>query len=417
MVRLLSLPLFVSAAASFIMALFFIAYYLRARRLFNERPLPYKLYAAASSSIGVFLLCFGVTISAGASLTLLNFSARLAVIATTVTLILLIGFYSEYFREPHRLPLRPVRIANALFILLAMFNTPLFLQKAPDAVSRHYTGLRHGPLFLLWGLYILLLTLYAILLLLRIYLRVRRHDRVDKAAALALIVANMAFLACGAADLLTAVKIVDWIPLTWIGALLVVAAIAWVLFVRLDALFRDKNRLYEMVIHDHQTGVYTRGFFETRLEETLRTLPRQPRDIYIAKLDVDEFKAINDRFGHGNGDKVLRTITAIARRHLRPGDIFARLGGDEFAFIIERVHDQQHLLAIVQRLRDAIGGHIFREGEATFSITCSFGVAGYGGEPTAIDPVCDRIMEKADEALRSSKRSGRNSITLAFIEG
>lgn len=416
MVRLLSMPMFLSAAASLLLALFFAAYFLRARHLFGESPRSTLLYAATAAAISLFLITFGVMVSADANLALLDFSARLTVIAATLSVSLLIAFIREFFHAAPLFSHRLLRYGNAAFILLALVSNPLFLKKARLLVSSHYVALQHGPGYHLWGTYMLLQMLYAIVLLAIVFHRVRRHDRVDRGAAKALIASCLLFLATGALDLLTSVQMIDLPPLTWLGALLVVAAIAWVLFVRLDWLFRDKTRLYELVIHDHQTQVYTRGFFEARLQETLRTLPRQPRELFVVKMDIDGFRAINHEYGRGCGDKVLRTVTAIARRLLRPGDVLARLSGDEFAFLVDRVGNQQHLLAIVQRLRDAIGKHLFREGERTFTATCSFGVAGFGGDAESVDEVCELIMKKADEALDGAKQSGKGAITLSFIE-
>jgi diguanylate cyclase (GGDEF)-like protein len=112
----------------------------------------------------------------------------------------------------------------------------------------------------------------------------------------------------------------------------------------------------------------------------------------VAMLDLDNFKAFNDRYGHQSGDRLLRAATAAWKDALRPGDILARYGGEEFGVLLPNCNVAD-ATAVIERLRAATPG-----GE-----TCSAGIAEVqrGDSPLA-------IMHRADEALYEAKSAGRD---------
>ncbi len=126
----------------------------------------------------------------------------------------------------------------------------------------------------------------------------------------------------------------------------------------------------------------------------------------VAMLDIDHFKAVNDRFGHDAGDIVLKGFATVARKIVREGDLVARLGGEEFAIFFPETTLPQ-ALAICDRLRSELGSTPFRAGHHVIAVTVSGGVAELG--PDGIDAA----LKIADMALYRAKQAGRNQLALA----
>jgi diguanylate cyclase (GGDEF)-like protein/PAS domain S-box-containing protein len=160
---------------------------------------------------------------------------------------------------------------------------------------------------------------------------------------------------------------------------------------------------------DGLTGLANRRHFDQMLEEEFRRARRQEIAFAVALIDVDSFKAYNDRYGHPAGDECLRLISrAIGEVLRRPGDIAARYGGEEFVVLLPAT-DQNGALLMAQRMRCAVSalriehlGSVHRI--ATVSIgTCS--VTPFHGDDTAAD-----LIDAADRALYRAKADGRNTV-------
>lgn len=154
---------------------------------------------------------------------------------------------------------------------------------------------------------------------------------------------------------------------------------------------------------DALTGLPNRRAFEQytrRLEET------GADDVMLMLLDVDHFKSINDELGHDTGDIVLRSIGSAIRNTIRENDFAARIGGEEFAVIVRTRHPES-ALQIAERFRTAIQVPYDPADERRVS-TISVGGFYFDGKPFRYDSG----FRKADEALYSSKRSGRNRATV-----
>jgi diguanylate cyclase (GGDEF)-like protein len=120
--------------------------------------------------------------------------------------------------------------------------------------------------------------------------------------------------------------------------------------------------------------------------------------------DVDHFKSINDKYGHGFGDEVLRKIAAVLGEQCRPKDIVCRYGGEEFAILLPHTGPVD-AVEVAERLRVAVESMIFAYCDQPVAVTCSFGVAYLR------DQVPPTILELADEALYTAKHTGRNRVT------
>jgi diguanylate cyclase (GGDEF)-like protein len=162
---------------------------------------------------------------------------------------------------------------------------------------------------------------------------------------------------------------------------------------------------------DGLTGLFNRRVFVERLEHEINRRNRTRRPVALIMLDIDHFKRINDRFGHQEGDAVLRELAGVLNGQCRHTTIDAcfRYGGEEFALILPE-EDLERALFVAERVRKAVETHPF--GVAArhpgTSLTVSLGVA-VAGPDEQISP--DQFLRRADDALYASKRNGRNRVS------
>jgi len=125
-------------------------------------------------------------------------------------------------------------------------------------------------------------------------------------------------------------------------------------------------------------------------------------------IDIDHFKSVNDRFGHGVGDKVLSGFVERLRPGLRGGDSIGRLGGEEFAILLTGT-DIQRASMVCERLRNMVSAQrISADGAETIAVTFSAGLVEVDGKANRSE-----LLEAADKALYRAKHSGRNCLRLA----
>jgi diguanylate cyclase (GGDEF)-like protein len=153
------------------------------------------------------------------------------------------------------------------------------------------------------------------------------------------------------------------------------------------------HRLRELARTDPLTGLANRRLWDERLQTEIARAARTGQPLCVVALDLDRFKAYNDRHGHAAGDDLLRTTTIAWHAVLRAADLLARLGGDEFALLLPDC-DPDRGRAIVTRLQ-----HVTHP-----EVGCSAGLAAWtGGEAAA-------LMSRADAALYGVKAAGRGGI-------
>jgi diguanylate cyclase (GGDEF)-like protein len=153
---------------------------------------------------------------------------------------------------------------------------------------------------------------------------------------------------------------------------------------------------------DELTGAYNRRKLLDALTLSLNHYKVHQTPAVVVLMDVDHFKSINDRFGHIQGDEVLRGIARHAMAHLREGDLFARFGGEEFALLLPNTSLRGAEL-IAERLCLSIAGGDFLSGEI-LRVTVSMGLSLIQPQDQAIES----ILHRADDALYKAKRNGRN---------
>ncbi|WP_051471224.1 GGDEF domain-containing protein [Patulibacter minatonensis] len=155
---------------------------------------------------------------------------------------------------------------------------------------------------------------------------------------------------------------------------------------------------------DPLTGLANRRRFDDLLASAVDAAEREGRPLSLLALDLDHFKSVNDQYGHGVGDEVLKATAQALREAVRGGDVAARLGGEEFAVVLPHA-DVEGARILAERLRIAVGGLVVPAGDGReVRFTTSVGTATVSG-PTIDVP---RLVASADEALYAAKRGGRN---------
>lgn len=169
---------------------------------------------------------------------------------------------------------------------------------------------------------------------------------------------------------------------------------------RLALMHRQVQEMHLLARTDPLTGLPNRLALSERLEAALE----QPFGTYVALLDVDHFKRVNDQFGHSQGDKVLQEVAHRLRSRMRrKDDLLGRWGGEEFLIVMQG-DSQLDIVQAVERLREEIAIWPF---ERVGAVSASFGVAeGIEGDSLTT------ILERADKALYRAKRSGRNRVEI-----
>ncbi len=158
------------------------------------------------------------------------------------------------------------------------------------------------------------------------------------------------------------------------------------------------------------TGIHNRSWFEERLTEEVERAKRYEECFSLLILDLDDFKLINDRYGHLTGDVCLKGVAEVLRRIVRYMDIPTRFGGEEFCVILPRTKKSEALI-IAQRIRRGIEEFKFDGNNvcAEEGMTASIGLAEF---PTDADSE-EKLIERADKALYLAKSRGKNRVVLA----
>ncbi len=168
--------------------------------------------------------------------------------------------------------------------------------------------------------------------------------------------------------------------------------------------YEDELRL--LANTDSLTGVSNRRHFMKILETEFQRSKRYRQNFSIILIDLDNFKVINDSYGHLAGDDVLRLVSLTFSSHLRKTDICGRYGGEEFIFLLPSA-DMDAGSHVAEKLRSAVESHKIPIDKVFMDITISAGVSVYDGTG---DENTDSIIFRADKALYEAKRSGKNRV-------
>ena len=168
-------------------------------------------------------------------------------------------------------------------------------------------------------------------------------------------------------------------------------------------------KLQEYADRDGLTGIANRRFFEARLRDEYTRWQRYGGDMSVLLFDLDPFKKINDQFGHGVGDTVLREMAQRVAQVVRVQDTFGRFGGEEFALLLPCTPLEDAML-VAEKIRHTIGDAPVDVQGVSVPVTASVG----GAAARVGVPNYDVLINEADAALYSAKRQGRNR-SVAFI--
>ena len=166
------------------------------------------------------------------------------------------------------------------------------------------------------------------------------------------------------------------------------------------------ERVKQLAYLDGLTGIFNRRFFELRIEEEMERARRFDSGMAVIMVDIDQFKRLNDEFGHLLGDEVLRQVSSIFSQQLRKIDVVCRYGGEEFAILLSQT-THNHAVAVAEKLRRIIDSWQFPG--VPRSVTISAGVATCPEHGTTRD----ELVKAADAGLYAAKQAGRNCVRVA----
>ena len=203
-----------------------------------------------------------------------------------------------------------------------------------------------------------------------------------------------------AAVLALVALLLQWLTRRVLVRLISTAAEGHSLRLQLDAVRRTNEAFRDLAHHDHLTGLPNRGLLHDRLGHAIAQSRREANQLALLFLDLDGFKAVNDCFGHGFGDRVLVDLAGQIRDSVRAGDTVARLGGDEFVVLLDPVAGPEDAGRVAAKVRGAVRAPIRLDGHEV-SMTASIGISMFprdGDSP-------DALMKSADAAMYRAKQT------------
>lgn len=175
------------------------------------------------------------------------------------------------------------------------------------------------------------------------------------------------------------------------------------------ALAIENSQLYEMVVHkshtDSLTNLWNHGFFQHALAAELGKAREKKSHLCLLMIDIDDFKKLNDRYGHRNGDIVLLELAAVLKDSIRDKDYVCRYGGEEFSIILPQTTKEQGFV-IAEKVRKQITIHDFQKFPVftQLAVTVSIGLAAFPNDAKTQED----LIAKADQSMYAAKFGGKN---------
>jgi two-component system, sensor histidine kinase LadS len=176
---------------------------------------------------------------------------------------------------------------------------------------------------------------------------------------------------------------------------------------RTDALASANTQLRELALRDPLTALANRAALYAQLDETLVRARQSGRRVCLLMVDLDGFKAINDRYGHEVGDRVLMQVADRLRAATRSGDLVARLGGDEFVVVAEHLDLPDGAQRLAEHVLKAISEPLSVDRDARIGASIGIALGGSAVEGT------DELLRRADAAMYAAKAAGRGAVRWA----
>jgi diguanylate cyclase (GGDEF)-like protein len=168
------------------------------------------------------------------------------------------------------------------------------------------------------------------------------------------------------------------------------------------------ERVKQLAYLDGLTGIFNRRFFELRIMEEIERARRYGTGMAVIMADIDQFKRLNDEFGHVLGDEVLRQVSSLFNQQLRKIDVVCRYGGEEFGILLTQT-SAPHAMEVAEKLRKIVAHWQFPGVPQT--VTISAGAAGFPEHGITRD----QLVRSADNALYAAKQGGRNRVCLGTL--
>jgi diguanylate cyclase (GGDEF)-like protein len=175
-------------------------------------------------------------------------------------------------------------------------------------------------------------------------------------------------------------------------------------------LWQTKEKMKEIAIRDVLTGLHNHRYFHELMDKEMERIERFGHVMSIAMIDIDNFKNINDTYGHLNGDEVLRSIGKLLMESVRLPDVATRYGGEEFTIILPET-DTKGAVIVTERIRQMVEGLEVIIGSQKITITISLGITTY--DPRKGTKTKSEIMHAADMAMYKSKAAGKNRLSIS----
>ncbi|WP_294957393.1 diguanylate cyclase [Sulfurovum sp.] len=173
---------------------------------------------------------------------------------------------------------------------------------------------------------------------------------------------------------------------------------------REEAFVQKEKALYEMAHYDALTGIPNRSLFSRKLDAALQHSIEEENSMALLFIDLDNFKSINDNYGHQAGDAVLKEVVKNIKNTIRKSDFIARIGGDEFAIVIENIMGKECLGILAGKIIQAVQIPVYYQAE-TLSISCSIGITIYAPDDNTKNK--DALVHNADLAMYEAKKRGK----------
>ncbi|MFZ2542345.1 MAG: diguanylate cyclase [Gallionella sp.] len=170
---------------------------------------------------------------------------------------------------------------------------------------------------------------------------------------------------------------------------------------------RRSLMLHSLMVRDSLTGLLNHTTIKDRLSDEVARAKRQNKPLSFAMVDIDNFKRVNDTYGHSVGDGVIKSLSRLLKQRLRASDLVGRYGGEEFAVVLIDT-DEATAMNVLNALRNDFSLLLHLSEQHEFSVTFSCGVAEISQFPDA-----NRLSDAADKALYKAKHAGRNQVVLA----
>lgn len=167
------------------------------------------------------------------------------------------------------------------------------------------------------------------------------------------------------------------------------------------------KKVQELTIVDSLTQVYSRRYFLEKLDEEINRSKKFKISFSFLMVDVDNFKKVNDNYGHLVGDVILREVSKSIKDSIRQIDFMGRYGGEELSVVLTET-DRNEALVVAERIRQAVESNQITAYDESLKVTISIGISLFPAHATE----ALMLIDKADQALYKAKQSGRNKVVL-----